>query len=133
MIAGQNIVYFPTTTVQTGGYMHGYIAPSSPWCVTPSMPAVTLAEHEKTGSIQQASFKIYPNPTTGNFILELTGDLTAQNVTVDIYGMRGEKVASASLTGELRHEFSLSDSPVGLYFIRVISGDKSESLKIIKQ
>ena len=131
MIAGQNIKYMPTTTVQSGGYMWGYIAPTGPWCVTPSMLAVALAEDEIPRSIQQSHFKVYPNPTTGNFILELIGD--ADQVKVDIYGIWGDKILSTSINGERKHEFSLSDKPVGVYFIRVISEDKAETVKIIKQ
>ena len=133
MIAGQSISYLPTTTVQSGGYMWGYIAPTGPWCVTPSMPAVAMAEDEIPRSIVQSSFKVYPNPTTGNFILELTGESLVDEVQVDIYGMWGEKVLSTLLNGERKNEFSLSDKPVGVYFIRVVSGDKAETVKIIKQ
>ncbi len=131
MIAGQNIIYLPTTTVQSGGYLWGYIAPAGPWCQTPSMPAVVMAEDEIPRSIQQSSIKVYPNPTTGTFILELTND--ADHVKVDIYGIWGEKVLSTVLSGDRKHEFSLSGKPVGIYFIRVVSGDKAETVKIIKQ
>ena len=127
MIAGQNIKFLPTTNVQSGGYMHGYIAPSGPWCQTPSMPAVAMAEDEMQRSHIQSSFKIYPNPTTGNFIIELSGEAPADKVSVDIYGIWGEKVLSKVLNGERKHEFSLSDKPVGIYFIRLISGDKAET------
>ena len=131
MIAGQNILFKTGTTVETGGYMHGYIAPSGPWCANLSMPAVIAAEDEITGNFVQSSFKIYPNPTTGNFILELSGD--ADQVKVDVYGIWGEKVFSEVLGGSRKHKFSLSDRPTGIYFIRVISGDKAETVKVIKQ
>ncbi len=131
MIAGQNILYFPTTIVQSGGYMLGYIAPAGPFCIAPSIPAVAKVEEEIPRSIVKSLFKVYPNPTTGNFFLELASD--AYRVNVDLYGMWGEKVLSALLNGERKHEFSLSDRPVGVYFIRVISGDNAETLKIIKQ
>ena len=131
MIAGQSIAYLPGTIVQSGGYLWGYIAPGGPWCQTPSMPAVLTKDAEIQESIKQSSFKVYPNPTAGNFILELTGE--ADQVKVDIFGIWGEKVLSKVLTGELKHEFSLSGRPVGVYFIRVVSGDKAETVKLIKQ
>ena len=111
--------------------MWGYIAPNGPYCQTPSMPAVVKSDVEILPATPQSSFKIYPNPTTGNFILELTN--YANTVFVDIYGLWGEKVLTAALIGERKHEFSLSDRPVGIYFIRVVSGDKTETVKIIKQ
>lgn len=131
MIAGQSIIYLPTVIVQAGGYLLGSIATSGPWCQTPSTPSVVAGENEIPIVSEQSSFKVYPNPTAGNFILELTG--TADKVQVDIYGMWGEKVFTTILNGERKHEFSLSDKPVGVYFIQVINGDKSETAKIIKQ
>jgi hypothetical protein len=131
MIAGQNILYLPGTTVQSGGYMWGYIAPTGPWCLTPSMPAVVTAEYEERVATEQSSFKVYPNPTTGNFILELIRD--ADQVKVGIYGIWGEMVLSTVLYEEGRYEFSLADQTVGIYFIRVIYGDKAETVAIIKQ
>ncbi|MFH1160248.1 MAG: FISUMP domain-containing protein [bacterium] len=133
MIAGQNILYLPGTTVQSGGYMWGYIAPSGPFCTTPSMPAVAATEDEIPLSVEQSSFKVYPNPTTGNFTLELFTINLEQWIYVEIYSMRGEKIITDSFTGEKRHVFSLSNQPVGIYFIRVITGEMAETGKIIKQ
>jgi len=133
MIAGQKISYLPGTTIQSGSYMWGYIAPSGPWCQTPSMPAVLETEEVKLVRNGKSLSTIYPNPTTGNFILEFKGELPVGNVSVCICGIRGEKVMTAVLNGERKHEFSLSDRPAGLYLIQVIAGDKAETVKIIKQ
>ncbi len=133
MIAGQNIKYLSTTSVQSGGYMWGHIAQNGPWCPTPSMPAVIASQDGPILGVETSSFIIYPNPTTGSFILEFKGDVPVGKVTVDIFEMRGEKVFSAGIAGERKHEFSLSERPTGIYFIRVITGDKSETAKIIKQ
>jgi len=132
LIAGQNIHFLPTTTVQSGGYMWGYIAPNGPYCLTSSIPAVITGQQEVPLWSQQSFFKIYPNPTTGSFILDFKRDFTADEVIVDLFGIWGEKVLSKVLTGERKHEFSLSDRPTGVYFIRVVSGDKAETVKIIK-
>lgn len=135
MIAGQNILFNPGTTVQSGGNLWGYITPNSQYCGTkaPSIPVATAGEENPIMIEEKASFKIYPNPTSGNFILELTGENSSGNVTLDVYGMWGEKVLSAILNGERKQEFSLSARPTGVYCVRIISGDKSETSKIIKQ
>ena len=132
-IAGQKISILHGTTVQSGGYFYGYIATAGPWCQTPSMPAVVTAAEEVPNSIEQSLCKIFPNPTTGNFILEMDGVHSLDKVTVEIYGMWGDKVLTTMLSGEGQHQFSLSNVPVGVYFIRVINGDKTETVKIIKQ
>jgi len=76
---------------------------------------------------------LYPNPSNGKFSLEFSRDSQRETVSVDIYGIRGEKILTETLNGERKHEFSLSDRPTGVYFIRVISGDKAETVKIVKQ
>jgi len=133
MIAGQNIHYLPGTTVQSGGYLWGYIAPTGPFCVAPSLPAIDPIENETPKGSEKSFFKVYPNPNTGNFILELTGEALVDRVKVDVYGIWGEKILTAQLNGERRHEFSISNRSSGVYFVRVITGDKAATLKIIKQ
>ncbi len=132
LIAGQNIVILPTTQVSSGGYLHGYIAPDGPWCTTPSLPAVVAGGMETTPETAHTFFKIYPNPTTGNFTLEQMGEIQYGSLKVDVYGMRGEKLMSGKMTGEKRHEFSLSEMPEGLYFVKVTSDNSNETYKLVK-
>ena len=82
---------------------------------------------------EQACFKTYPNPTTGIFVLELTGETPVDDITVEIYGIFWEKVLTIKMNRERTHKFSLANKPDGLYFVRVITGSMSESGKIIKQ
>jgi photosystem II stability/assembly factor-like uncharacterized protein len=140
MIAGQNIDYLPGTTVYSGGYMHGYITSNSCCGILPLAPALVINQTNNENleliplTIAGSTYlRVYPNPTTGTFILELNGDFTSAKTNVEIYGMRGEKVMTTTLSGEWKHEFSLSDRTAGIYFIRVMSGNKAGSAKIIKQ
>ena len=134
MIAGHNIFYYPGTTVQPGGYMHGYIAPAGPWCGVqpPSMVSIVTGTDENPLFATQAIFKIYPNPTTGNFTVEQTGEKIYDKVKVEVYSMIGGRVFTGEMTGERKQMFSLEDVPVGVYFIRLLAGDKPETVKIIK-
>jgi hypothetical protein len=134
LVAGQNILYRPGTQVLAGGYMHGYIAPGGPFCVTgiPAVPVIAGEEESYPANDKQTSFTIYPNPTTGKFTLELTGIDFSEKVKVEIYGMKGEKVLAKELTGRKTHDFSLSEVPSGLYFVRVFAGEKAETMKLIK-
>jgi len=136
IIAGQNIHFLSGTFGKQGGYLHGYITTDDQYCggqpntmITKTIESIEIP----VSNLRQSNFKTYPNPTTGNFILELPGDLQTKKIQVDIFGMRGEMVLTATLNGERKHEFSLSDKPTGVYFIRIVSGDKTETLKIIKQ
>ena len=134
LIAGQNILYYSGTRVFPGGYMHGYIAPGGPFCgvLTPSIAAVLNGNEENPAISSPSSVKIYPNPTTGAFTIELGGDFNTDILKVDVFGMHGEKVYSEILRKEVKHKFSLIDLPNGLYFIRIITGEKAETIKLIK-
>lgn len=135
MIAGQNILYYPGTTVHSGGFMLGYSAPDGPFCesVIPSTPDVIAGKEEITVSSQSPAFKIYPNPTTGVFTIEHRNDMTSGNPTVEIYNIRGEKVLHATMTGEIKQAFSLSGGPPGIYCVRIVTGNHSETARVILQ
>ena len=135
LVAGQNIIYLPGTIVESNGYMHGYIAPGGPYCgvIVPPMVAVKSATEELQPVARTSFFRVYPNPTTGTFTLELNQESQAENASVEIYGIQGEHVFNTRLQGENKHVFTLEGKPSGCYFIRVICEDKAGTMKIIKQ
>jgi len=134
MIAGGNIFYYPGTKVDSGGYLWGYIAPSGPFCTNPynHRPVTMNTGDPAPAGRQPLSFRIYPNPTHDRFLLEPAGTAAGETCVADLYTIRGESVAHRLLTGALRYTFSLADQPPGIYLIRVISGARSETVKIIK-
>jgi hypothetical protein len=74
-----------------------------------------------------------PNPTTGNFTLEIFGEETFLDATCRIYNMMGEKVMQHQLSVNSRTEMSLSGQPAGIYIISVINGSETSTSRIIKQ
>ena len=136
MVAGQKISYLPGTVVKLSGYMRGYITTNGQYCTSkePAMVATGTGEQEEIPIIGQGQrIKIYPNPTTGNFTLELSGYNKLEKLQVEIYGMTGEKFLSTEVTGETKREFSLLNKPVGIYLIQVISTEGSVTSRIIKK
>ena len=135
-IAGQNILFLPGTKVLAGGYLHGYIAPGGPFCgaAASTMVTKTVEAVEEIPAIQSGEFfTVYPNPTNDKFYLELDPSYRDANIIVHIYGMVGGLVQKEQLTGNNRYEFSLSGKNSGVYFIRVMAGDRLETKKIIKK
>ncbi|MFZ4523591.1 MAG: T9SS type A sorting domain-containing protein [Bacteroidales bacterium] len=134
MIAGVNILYLPGTTVQPGGYLHGYISTGS-YCGAAASPAMAniTGQDETLFNTDQANFTIYPNPTTGNFTLVQKGDNLYGNVTVEVFSMRGEKVMTEMIIGEKMHDFRFSEMATGLYFVKVVADGYVETMKLIKQ
>jgi hypothetical protein len=140
MVAGLKINYLPGTRVYAGGYMRGYIASGVCCGVSAFAPNSFANQSDMLNTAEvpaptfgQGCFKVYPNPTSGHFMLELTGELATSDILVEIYGIHGKKVLKKTLRGEQKHDFSLSDKPAGIYIIRVISGNQSATMKIIKQ
>ncbi|MFZ4523061.1 MAG: T9SS type A sorting domain-containing protein [Bacteroidales bacterium] len=131
-IAGQKVSFLPGTVISNGAYMHAYISSGS-YCGGPVAKSVTTGVQQPTQpSLEQANFTIFPNPTNGNFTLVQKGDRQYGNVKVEIYSMRGDKVLTSQMIGEKTHEFMTSDLPVGLYFVKVVADDYTETIKLIR-
>jgi uncharacterized repeat protein (TIGR03803 family) len=135
IIAGQKILFKPGTLVQYGGNLSAYITTTGAYCINPSSPFNILAVPEETPSETESSlFKVYPNPTTGHFIIELSDDIPLSSVfRIQIYGMRGDRLLIEQFTGAKKHEFTLEGKPSGVYFILLFCGKNQASQKIIMQ
>ncbi|MFH0760815.1 MAG: T9SS type A sorting domain-containing protein, partial [Bacteroidota bacterium] len=143
LIAGLNILMLPGTTVQPGGYMWAYITTTGQYCGPTNSPVYPVAKNEIT-KVNPEEFipvtkpavpqcKIYPNPTTGNFTLELTGLAETASVQVEAFSIMGEKIFTRVLSGTSNHVFSISERPSGLYFVKVTAEGSSQILKVVKQ
>jgi hypothetical protein len=132
MIAGLNIRYLQGTRVLPGGYMHGQIAPNGPFCVPSPSRMVSGVENGFSPVPEHSFFKIYPNPTTGNFTIEQEGEKTYRTLRVAVYGIRGDKVMTGEMTGETKHMFSISEIPAGLFFVQVVADGYVETIKLVK-
>jgi hypothetical protein len=133
-IAGSNIIYRPGFKVEAGGYVHGYI--SNVFC-TPynhNLPVVAGKEEQGIPSQPQTSlFTVYPNPTSGEFTVELKGEPMESAVQIEIFGIRGERLLSGDLQMSRKQVFSLASKPTGVFIVHVRSGSVSETAKIIKK
>lgn len=131
LIAGQRITFLPGSRVLTGGYLRGYIS-GNQYCYPPAvMDALLTLESplpEKTGSF----YKLFPNPTTGIFYLALNYPLP-EKISLEIYGIRGEKVMAEEIPGTPMVTMSLEGRPSGIYFLRLNTGTRNEVIKLIKQ
>lgn len=132
-VAGLRIDFLPHTWVMPGGEMHAYIDQESPYCpeiIIPGSPVMT--GDEVAMSSEHSGFRIYPNPTTGDFTLEQYNDKPCSNARVEICSMSGEKMISTDLDGKKTHLFKTAALPAGLYFVRVVCDEYTETVKLIK-
>ncbi|MFZ4521288.1 MAG: T9SS type A sorting domain-containing protein [Bacteroidales bacterium] len=81
----------------------------------------------------QAGFSVYPNPTSGLFTFNLDDFGGNSQINADVYGVFGERVLSATFRSGLKHSLSLASLPAGAYLLRVHSGEKTATTRILKQ
>ena len=132
MIAGQNILYYPGTIVAEGGYLYGYIAPAGPWCQAPAFPVTISGIDDTPQESGKQFYRIYPNPTQGDLLIEMIGTVADEISLVEIYDMKGKKVVSSVNSGRKQMGLSLSGNPPGIYLVRVISEKNSGTSRILK-
>jgi hypothetical protein len=135
MIAGQKISYLPGTRVMSGGYMHGYITTTGQYCgvMSPSIASVIEGTEDIPATGTAQFFKVYPNPTDGDFVLELSDSDLNQNIRVEIYSMTGNKVLTADLPAASKHYLTLAGKSSGVYLIQVVSGKNTGTTRIIRR
>jgi hypothetical protein len=100
--------------------------------ISPPMVAVKTGTEENPAVSSKTAFRVYPNPTTGSFTIELTGNTLPEAADNEIYGIRGNRVMKTNLSGAARQVISMEGQPTGLYFIRLMSDGTSATGKIIK-
>ena len=77
----------------------------------------------------QQQVSIYPNPTSGNVTLDLSG-LNAK--TVELFSMNGQLLNTVVPTDETM-TLSLSQYAAGIYFVRIHSDNGVTTQKIVKK
>ncbi len=138
LIAGNNIIMKPGTQVDAGGYLHARIAiDEDDFCGIP------VADYKKdnliTGvskhpqQINTNSVKLFPNPTHGEFTVELLNLDTTSQASIEVYDVYGNLLFREQLGHDAQHQFSLSGKPAGIYFVRISNGDYSEVVRLIKR
>ena len=78
-------------------------------------------------------FEVYPNPTEGIIKLKSIGSLNGE-LDIKILDIFGREMINKNITSSTEvYTFDIRDRDDGLYIIRVLSGDKVYSKKIIKK
>lgn len=82
-----------------------------------------------------SQLQVYPNPTTGNFQVKLTGFGKPAKLT--LYNLTGQLLEKAEVTPgqnkELNHSFDLSQKAAGVYLLRLETEGKVTYRKVIKE
>jgi hypothetical protein len=96
---------------------------------TSDLAVLTVVNNAGINDLSASKLSIYPNPTNGDFTI--TGlDLLGTVSTLTLTDMNGKvvKVLDTKAT-----KFSMGGIKPGVYFLNLISGNKQQVLKIVKE
>jgi hypothetical protein len=132
LISGGNIIFLPGTTVFDGGYLHGSITSAGLFCNAPVLKeaGISSLDPADAGDYQ---FRIFPNPATTEVNVSLSGISEKQQSELSLFGIRGNRIFTRTLTGSENISFSVAGLPPGIYTLRLISGDKVQTKKLVRQ
>jgi len=74
-------------------------------------------------------FNIYPNPSSGNFTIQVKG-LPQKNTELKIYNLMNQCIYSCRLSNNVKEQIDLSHLPNGMYVATIMVNNKMVSQKI---
>lgn len=77
------------------------------------------------------SITLYPNPTEGQFKIEITGTDTFDEASIVIYNISGTLIYSNTDPGAV-NDIDLSSYPDGMYLLRIRVDGETSNWKVIK-
>jgi len=81
----------------------------------------------------ETDFAIYPNPTSGEFTIQVTGDAEQGTSEVYIYDIFGRLIYNQHINSSTNQHINISQQPKGIYLVKVLSGEKVYIKKLVHQ
>jgi hypothetical protein len=76
--------------------------------------------------------EVFPNPSNGIFTIHQQ-NIVSQKQTIEVYNLIGEKIYSTTQNQKEIFDIDISNSSNGIYFVKIIDGNKIHTEKIVKQ
>jgi hypothetical protein len=138
LVAGQSVLLLPGVLVEANGYLRAWIDTDGLYCLNAKAIVAVADQPIPEIMFEEAKpfaegIRVFPNPTTGIFTLELPKSSESATANVEIYGMMGELVQQTTLFGEKSYQFNLSNQPRGIYIVRVLIGENIYMGNVIRQ
>jgi hypothetical protein len=140
LIAGHSIRFLPGFRGKSGSFILAYISIDGNFCdgvieksiVDQSLQEITKDLLPKNSKLtDDKSVKVYPNPNSGRFIVELSKFDNPLNISV--INTLGATVFSTHSIKSGTFEMNLSGIDKGIYIVRIVDGKTLLSKKIVVQ
>jgi len=86
----------------------------------------------KLEDFSKPEFKLHPNPTTGQFLIESNLTFRNQELSVNVFGLDGQLYQSINTNITENINVDLSDLPNGVYMVQLQSHNFTKTKKLIK-
>lgn len=138
LISGNSITLLPGTTIQEGANVNAYITEDSSYCFVeiegenvyiPGHLVNQFVWKKVVIEYENNDFKVFPNPTTGNFKVLIDDFKSVVNVSV--VNLQGVLIFEQSKIESNLIEINLSHQQKGIYLVRLYNGKDILSRKII--
>lgn len=136
LVADNSIRILPLTHIESGAQFLATIDIDGNYCS--NYKSLVFADDDEIAdemlAIDKADsqlFRVYPNPTTGAFTIELFNHDEQFRISIEVFGTLGERIMGIASQGELLHALDLSGKQPGMYFIRVVRNDEIGVEKLI--
>lgn len=88
-------------------------------------PPTSVSEYQRDACVQ-----LFPNPSDGDVTLQFC-ETPGDPVSICIYDAQGKLVVSECLPASVSQRITVEELPPGLYAVRIVSGEISETLQLL--
>lgn len=118
---------------ERGSVFHAWIGPVGPTCDEVfAVPLANRMENPELGDSSVAnsgSYKVFPNPFSGLITIEKTSD---EATSVEVLNAVGQTVVNSVSFSAKSTTIDLSDQAMGVYFVKITTGDQTEIVRVVK-
>jgi hypothetical protein len=140
LIAGQKIRLLTGTSVDTYGYLHGYIASDNQYCFAATQPIVASKETAITPEPSGTSYNdsglwsvnVFPNPVSDILNIRITGEQMEDVVHLAIHNLLGKEIMKKSMLFSPAFQWLVSNLPKGAYLFSIRQGNQHKLVKLIR-
>jgi hypothetical protein len=123
--------YFDPSVAGSGTFMVTYNYTDGNSCSNNDAKQITVNTCTGIKEITNASFVIFPNPTSGNFTIDFKSN-SFDNVSFEVYDAIGKIVLKETVTNDIT-TVSLDRFAKGIYSVRIKTNNSYSVIRVIKE